>query len=439
MHGLRLAPLRAGPVGAADRVTVSARVGARDTGTRRAAADSRGVVRFAPVVGDELVVRIDRTRARADGAANPGPVAVAEVSVFGPGGSASAGVAGADQILLPCGRGPVVEIDGRRIETAVTGTRRRLGVRTKPPGETVWRSGGPAAGRGAPAPGRRDRRHRPQELTMVPAGGLPDPGPTGPPARIGRWDATSRTVAVDPAAAATYLVVRENANAGWRATLDGSVLRPVRLDGWQQGWLVPAGVGGAVELVYTPDAAYRTGLLLGALAAAAMVALALFPGRWSSSAHRRTGGGHRTVGWAALPAPGAALAERRVEERCAAPAWPLGGPPAAARGRDRCGGPVHGLDTARGRAGRGRPDRGARPAAAARRPMDTRVAGPRGRRRRRRAGDDRAGRGIAAARRRWVAQLGCLVALAEVAAPALLDALRPAERTRPSSGRSMTR
>ena len=71
MHGLRLAPLRAGPVGAADRVTVSARVGARGTGTRRAAADSRGVVRFAPVVGDDLVVRISRTRARATAPRTP--------------------------------------------------------------------------------------------------------------------------------------------------------------------------------------------------------------------------------------------------------------------------------------------------------------------------------------------------------------------------------
>ena len=148
---------------------------------------------------------------------------------------------------------------------------------------------------------------------MVPAGG-PDRGPTSPRAHrpVGRHQPHMR--AVDRRPAATYLVVRENANTGWRATLDGSVLRPVRLDelrrraGWCRRRRRSRGA------FYLPDAAYRTGLLLGTLAAVAMVALALYPGRWSSSAHRRAGGGHRTVGWAALPAPGAALAERRVEE-----------------------------------------------------------------------------------------------------------------------------
>ena len=35
------------------------------------------------------------------------------------------------------------------------------------------------------------------------------------------------------------------------------------IDGWQQGYRVPAGAGGEVSLVYRPDRTYRTGLLVG--------------------------------------------------------------------------------------------------------------------------------------------------------------------------------
>ena len=43
------------------------------------------------------------------------------------------------------------------------------------------------------------------------------------------------------------LAFRENGNVGWEATQDGEALTPVRVDGWQQGWLLDpdaAGPGG---------------------------------------------------------------------------------------------------------------------------------------------------------------------------------------------------
>jgi len=47
-----------------------------------------------------------------------------------------------------------------------------------------------------------------------------------------------------------------------------------RLDGWQQGWLLPAGAAGTVELVYTPDRGFRLGLLGGLAAALVLLGLA---------------------------------------------------------------------------------------------------------------------------------------------------------------------
>ena len=51
---------------------------------------------------------------------------------------------------------------------------------------------------------------------------------------------------------ASYLQMYENANDGWKATLNGKKLTPLRLDGWQQAWLIPAGAGGTVKLEYEP-------------------------------------------------------------------------------------------------------------------------------------------------------------------------------------------
>jgi arabinofuranan 3-O-arabinosyltransferase len=57
------------------------------------------------------------------------------------------------------------------------------------------------------------------------------------------------------------------------------VLVPIAVDGWQQGWVVPAGVAGEVELSFVPDRVYRTGLLVGAGLLLLLVGLAVAPVR----------------------------------------------------------------------------------------------------------------------------------------------------------------
>jgi arabinofuranan 3-O-arabinosyltransferase len=75
------------------------------------------------------------------------------------------------------------------------------------------------------------------------------------------------------------LVVNENANRGWRATLAGRTLTSTTVDGWQQGYVLPAGAPGTVRLDFTPDTPVRWGMGLGGLLALALVALALLPER----------------------------------------------------------------------------------------------------------------------------------------------------------------
>jgi arabinofuranan 3-O-arabinosyltransferase len=91
------------------------------------------------------------------------------------------------------------------------------------------------------------------------------------------WTPSRRVLPV-VASQPSYLIVNENFNAGWRAMLHGRSLQAVRLDGWKQGWLLPAGSRGLVTLTYQPDAQYRAALFggLGALGLILLIAAVPF-------------------------------------------------------------------------------------------------------------------------------------------------------------------
>jgi hypothetical protein len=82
---------------------------------------------------------------------------------------------------------------------------------------------------------------------------------------------------------------------------------PIRLDGWQQGWIVPAGAGGTGVLENRPGQTYQAGLVVGFALVAVLLAVALVPGR-RRRRHRaaRLDGGARLVTgtrwWERLPA-----------------------------------------------------------------------------------------------------------------------------------------
>lgn len=122
---------------------------------------------------------------------------------------------------------------------------------------------------------------------------------------VEEWDATSRRVRVD-ADETSILVVHENFNDGWTAQLDGRELEAVRVDGWQQGFVVPTGAAGVVVMSYEPQRALIGGLAVGALGVPALFALALVrPSRRTPGAVHERGMSVRvgivaTLGTAAL-------------------------------------------------------------------------------------------------------------------------------------------
>ena len=74
-----------------------------------------------------------------------------------------------------------------------------------------------------------------------------------------------------------------NFNPGWDATLNGHALTPLRLDGWQQGFVVPAGPGGTITLSFRPAAVYHLALAVSLVAVAILLAVAA----WSFTGRRR--------------------------------------------------------------------------------------------------------------------------------------------------------
>ncbi|HEX4726299.1 MAG TPA: hypothetical protein VH298_00780, partial [Jatrophihabitans sp.] len=96
--------------------------------------------------------------------------------------------------------------------------------------------------------------------------------------RVLSWQATARAISV-PAGPASILQIRENQNDGWQASLNGHRLIPIRVDGWQQGFLLPAGASGVVRLSFVPQRPFELGLAVGVTAVLALLLLAMVGGR----------------------------------------------------------------------------------------------------------------------------------------------------------------
>lgn len=235
--------------------------------------DQRGVLRFLPIKTDELTITfpgspgVQITDLRIPGVRPLGPPPETPIrSRCGQGPAFTLGAqavrtrlvgATAADLLLgrpvryeSCGRAPVTTTGEQRLELSRTGPYRISTAVLRPAGalSAATTAAGTAAGS----------------------------------ATAGQWTATSRSVEVRSPAGG-YLVLNENLNKGWTAELNGRRLAPVRLDGWRQGWVIPANAAGTINLGYGPDRSYRLALLAGLLLVLLVVAAALIPARRRAS------------------------------------------------------------------------------------------------------------------------------------------------------------
>jgi arabinofuranan 3-O-arabinosyltransferase len=254
------------------------------SGTREATIGLGGVARFrSPLTTNQIQISFPGWAADAQPGTSSGqPVlGLAKLTIPALSGLHVATIDSTAKFSLACGSGPAVSIDGRDHATAVSGTLGELSgglpvdVRLCTPGSTVTVGAG------------KHRLHvAPGLFTMTDVAlrsTAAAPASTAPARslRVLSWQPDSRTVRIG-AGRETYIEVHQDANAGWEATLDGHRLKPVTLDGWQQGFIVPAGAGGVVTMTFAPATWYHVGLVLAALALIGMVAVAAGWRRWMS-------------------------------------------------------------------------------------------------------------------------------------------------------------
>jgi arabinofuranan 3-O-arabinosyltransferase len=195
---------------------------------------------------------------------------------------------------VPCGSGPAVELDGFVYQTSVSGTLADF-LAHRPLRLSTCRD--LVGGVDLPAGEHELRTARSDSFVVQDISLTPSTSDLAAPERrahtVTRWDATERAIEV-AAGPAAVLAVPENANDGWLAAVDGRPLERVRVDGWQQAWLVPEGEGGTVSLTFAPDGEYRRGLAAGGVAALVLAGSVLLPVRRRRQVDVRAGG-HRWV------------------------------------------------------------------------------------------------------------------------------------------------
>ncbi|MEV7004581.1 alpha-(1-_3)-arabinofuranosyltransferase family protein [Streptomyces sp. NPDC093982] len=286
-------------------------------GSTTAGVDKNGQARFEPITTDRLDITVSRTASVtlynpiADSKLQL-PVGLSELYVPALTDLIAPAPDPDEEFSLPCGEGPALMVDGAQYATKASGSVRDLTegrlinvelCKSKSKGKGKGKAGTLELGAGRHVVEAGDTGPLALMDVTLSRGkeGLSSVGAR--PVKATDWLGDRRLVTVG-AGEASYLQTYENANDGWTATLDGKELTPLRIDGWQQAWLIPAGQGGTVTLEYEPSGLYKGGLAAGAAGVLALAALA-FGSRRGGAAARRAYGGSTAI--ALPPTPGRGL------------------------------------------------------------------------------------------------------------------------------------
>ncbi|MEN3221001.1 alpha-(1-_3)-arabinofuranosyltransferase [Mycolicibacterium porcinum] len=224
---------------------------------------------------------IDRTSLGFDQLKPPGLAELTVLDVHGkPIAAADAAANRKRTVSLPCGQGPIIGVAGQFVQTSVHTTVGAL-LDGDPIAALPCRTGPIALPAGQ------------QELLVSPGAAFVVDGvvlntpvadqlrtATTTPVETPVWSPDHRQVQLPAGADSRVLVVPESVNPGWIArTADGTELTPVKVNGWQQGWVVPAGGADTVTLSFPSNRPYRIGLIGGLALLPVLALLALWPAR----------------------------------------------------------------------------------------------------------------------------------------------------------------
>jgi arabinofuranan 3-O-arabinosyltransferase len=208
------------------------------------------------------------------------PPGLADVAVLGADGNpiapADATRNRAREVVVDCEHGPVIAVAGRFVHTSILTTVGALLDGEPVAADTCDRE--PIA---LPA-GQQEFLISPGAQFVVDGARLSTPNApahAAPPvqAATGAWGPDRREVRAPASTVSRVLVIPESINPGWVArTGSGARLTPIAVNGWQQGWLVPAGDPGTITLSFASNSLYRAGLAVGLALLPLLALLALW-------------------------------------------------------------------------------------------------------------------------------------------------------------------
>jgi len=186
-------------------------------------------------------------------------------------------------VAVPCGFGPSVLVDDTRLPTQVEGTveqvLRGAPLRWSACPTTSAATVDLAAGRHTLS-AAATTEFRPYQLLLRRVDAPPSAAAASTSASQSIAAAGDGGWAVPQRAQPGMLVLSHNANPGWVATDgQGQALPSVRVNGWQQGWVLPAGAATVVHTRYAPQPWYAAGLAVGGVAFLALLVLWLLSTR----------------------------------------------------------------------------------------------------------------------------------------------------------------
>lgn len=208
------------------------------------------------------------------------PPGLAEIAALGTDGNPIAapdpGRNRAREVTVGCERGPVIAVAGRFVHTAIHTT---VGaILDDAPVAAVPCEHDPIA---LPA-GQQELLISPGAQFVVDGAQLSAPAPAEAARPVGvsswrEWGPDRREVQAPASASSRVLVIPESINPGWVArTGTGARLTPIAVNGWQQGWVVPAGDPGTITLTFASNSLYRAGLAVGLALLPLLALLALW-------------------------------------------------------------------------------------------------------------------------------------------------------------------
>jgi arabinofuranan 3-O-arabinosyltransferase len=270
-------------------------------------------VRFAPLTGSTFRVTVTAVREldspdATSGLPQPLPVAVAELGLPGV-------VAPPAPAALPgdCRR-DVVTIDGAPVGIRVVGSTTDAVARR---GLRVEACDGPVLlGRGRhvlrTAPGSRlgvdvdrlvlgsDRGGGPLPLDDRGDPVPPPPPEAAPTVKVVKSGSTSMHLRVSASSRPSWLVLGESRSDGWTARLSSGhgLGAPTLVNGYANGWYLPAGGAREVVLTWTPQRTIRAALIVAALGLLLCLVLVGFGRRWRADPDDHTAtADDATLGW----------------------------------------------------------------------------------------------------------------------------------------------